>query len=90
MRVRQEQVAEGERMLAGAEGRLRAELERVAGLGADAAREELVAAIAGQARRDAAVLARRIEAEAREVAEDRARAVVVEAILERAAAGRRA
>ncbi len=56
------------------------ELERIAGLTADAARAELIETIEGQAKRDAALLVRDIENDARATAESRARAVVVEAI----------
>jgi ribonuclease Y len=58
----------------------RRELERVAGLTADAARGELIDLIEVQAKRDAALLVRDIEAEAKATAETRARYVVVEAI----------
>ncbi len=58
----------------------RKELERVAGLTADAARVELVESIETQAKREAAMLIRDIESDARNTAEDRARHIVVEAI----------
>jgi ribonucrease Y len=58
----------------------RRELERIAGLTADAARAELIEVIEAQAKRDAALLVRDIEHDARTTAESRARAVVVEAI----------
>jgi len=58
----------------------RRELERVAGLTAEAAKAELVEVIESQAKRDAAILIRDIEADARSTAETRARHVVVEAI----------
>jgi ribonucrease Y len=58
----------------------RRELERVAGLTADAARTELIETIETQAKRDAVLLVRDIEAEARATGESRARQVVVEAI----------
>jgi ribonuclease Y len=58
----------------------RRELERIAGLTADAARAELIDLIEVQAKRDAALLVRDIEHDARTTAETRARAVVVEAI----------
>jgi ribonuclease Y len=61
------------------EYRLR-ELERIAGLTADAAKAELIEAIEAQAKREAALLVRDIEHDARTTAEDRARHVVVEAI----------
>jgi ribonuclease Y len=66
-------LAEGERQ------RLR-ELERVAGLSADSARAELVAVIEAQAKREAAVLVRDLEVEARQTGERRARHIVVDAI----------
>jgi ribonuclease Y len=58
----------------------RRELERIAGLTADAARQELVEAIETQAKREAALLVRDIEAEARNTADQRARHIVVDAI----------
>jgi ribonuclease Y len=61
------------------------ELERVAGLTADEARELLLKQIEADARRDAAQLVKRLEAEAREVAADKARHIVVEAIQRSAA-----
>ncbi len=58
----------------------RRELERVAGLTADQAKLELVEAIEQQAKREAALLVRDIEAEARANGEQRARHIVVDAI----------
>ena len=58
----------------------RRELERIAGLTADAARAELVESIETQAKREAALLVRDIENDARGTAEDRARHIVVDAI----------
>jgi ribonucrease Y len=55
-------------------------LERAAGLTAEAARTELVAAIENQARRDAAVLTRDIEREAQNEGELRARRIITGAI----------
>jgi len=55
-------------------------LERAAGLTADAARGELVATIATQAKREAALLVREIEAGARQDGEQRARTVITGAI----------
>jgi ribonucrease Y len=57
-----------------------AELERVAGLSADQARGELVAAIENQAKRDAARIVRDIEAEAQREGNKRARKIVTLAI----------
>ena len=56
------------------------ELERVAGLTADAAKTELVAAIENQAKREAALIVRDIEHEARSEGEKRARKIVTLAI----------
>lgn len=56
------------------------ELERVAGLTADAARAELVASVEEQAKREAAVIVRDLEEEARRTGEQRARHLVVEAV----------
>jgi ribonuclease Y len=71
---------EREVALTQAEDLRRRELERVAGLTADAARTELIESIENQAKREAALLVRDIENDARNTAEDRARHVVVEAI----------
>jgi ribonuclease Y len=60
--------------------KLERELERVAGLSAPQARTEVLAAAEAAARRDAAVLVRSIENEARAEGAQRARAVVVEAV----------
>jgi len=56
------------------------ELERVAGLTAEAARSELVATIENQAKREAALIVRDIEHEARSEGEKRARKIVTLAI----------
>jgi len=56
------------------------ELERVAGLTADAAKGELVATIENQAKREAALIVRDIEHEARSEGEKRARKIVTLAI----------
>ncbi|GAA4703090.1 ribonuclease Y [Phytohabitans rumicis] len=69
-----------ESTLAEAEVVRRRELERIAGLTVDAARAELVEAIEGQAKREAALLVRDIESDARNTAEQRARHIVVDAI----------
>ncbi len=73
-------LAARESALAEGEEERRRELERVAGLTAEAARVELVEAIEAQAKREAALLVRDIEADARATADARARHVVVEAI----------
>jgi ribonucrease Y len=56
------------------------ELERVAGLTADEAKELLLKQIEADARHDAANLLKRLDAEAREVASDRAKQYITEAI----------
>jgi ribonuclease Y len=89
-----ERLAEKDRRLTGTEAELsdretrmvqaeeahRRELERVAGLTAEAARGELVETIETQAKREAAILVRDIEAQARATGEERARGLVVDAI----------
>ncbi len=57
-----------------------AELERVAGLSADQAKAELVAALEGQAKRDAVRIVRDIEADAQKEGGKRARKIVTLAI----------
>jgi ribonuclease Y len=56
------------------------ELERLAGLTADEAKAELLSGVEAGARRDAAVLVRAIENEARAEGTERARAIVAEAV----------
>ncbi|ROT32850.1 ribonuclease Y [Micromonospora sp. HM5-17] len=77
---REAALAAREAALAEAEEQRRRELERIAGLTAEAARAELIETIEGQAKREAAILVREIEAEARNTAEQRARHIVVDAI----------
>jgi len=62
------------------QAQIQAELERVAGLTAGDAKAELLASIESQCRRDAAIIVRDIEAEARQTGELRARTVIVDAI----------
>ena len=66
--------------LVGAEEQKRRELERIAKLTADAARAELVESIEAQAKREAAIMVRDIENEAKTTADARARRLVVDAI----------
>ncbi len=61
------------------------ELERVASLTADEAKELLLKQIEGDARHDAANLVKRLDAEARETASDRAKQYITEAIQRSAA-----
>ena len=56
------------------------ELERIAGLTADAAKAELLAGVETASRREAAVLVRTIENEAKAEGTERARSIVVEAV----------
>jgi ribonuclease Y len=61
------------------------ELQRVAGLSAEEARELLLKQIEGDARRDAANLVKRLETEARETAAARAQQIITDAIQRSAA-----
>ncbi|MEH1014972.1 ribonuclease Y [Micromonospora sp. CPCC 206060] len=78
--AREAALTEREVALAEAEQQHRRELERIAGLTADAARSELIESIETQAKREAALLVRDIESDARETADQRARHIVVDAI----------
>jgi ribonuclease Y len=66
--------------LADAESQHRQTLERVAGLSAEQAKAELVAAVEHDAKRQAVLVAREIERQALREAEARAQAIVVDAI----------
>jgi len=77
---REAALAERETVLVEAEELRRRELERVAGLTVEVAKAELVEQIEGQAKREAALLVRDIESDARNTAEQRARHIVVDAI----------
>jgi ribonuclease Y len=61
-------------------GRQKHELERVAGLTGEEAKDLLIKQIEGEARHDSANLLKRLDAEARETATDRAKHYVTEAI----------
>ncbi|MGW3603985.1 ribonuclease Y [Micromonospora sp. NPDC005161] len=78
--AREAELTRREAELTEAEELRRRELERVAGLTAEAARLELIEAIETQAKREAALLVRDIESDARNTAEQRARHIVVDAI----------
>jgi len=85
--LRDQELTDTERRLATAGAELDArvgehelELERIAGLTAADAKTELLRAVEAQSRRDAAIIVRDIEAEAREQGEGRARRIVVDAI----------
>jgi ribonuclease Y len=75
-----EGLAERSRLVAVAEDERRAALERVAGLTAEAARAEIIAAVEHEAKRQAVLSAREIERAAEEEAELRARGVLATAI----------
>jgi ribonuclease Y len=84
---RDQELGEAEVLLAGRETELDAraaeherELERIAGLTAADAKVELLRAVETQSRRDAAIIVRDIEAEARSEGDSRARRIVVDAI----------
>ena len=64
---------------------LKQDLERVAGLTSDEARELLIKQLEAEARREGATLVKRLEAEAREQAAERARAIITQAIQRSAA-----
>lgn len=92
LRAREERVAALEQQSAQALARADAlladrqrELQRVAGLTADEARDLLLKQIEAEARRDAANLVKRIEAEARETATQRAKQIIADAIQRSAA-----
>jgi ribonuclease Y len=82
---RERAVLDAERRAADLLARQQHELERVAGLTSDEARDLLLRRIEGEARREAANLVKRIESEAREEAEARARAIITQAIQRSAA-----
>jgi ribonucrease Y len=77
---RRNEIEDRARVVAEADARAGKELERVAGLTADAAKSELVASIENQAKREAAVSIRDIEATAKSEADKRARKIVTLAI----------
>jgi ribonuclease Y len=92
LRVREQVINERERATQATAARFdqlvaerQRELERVAGMTADDARELLLRQIEADARRDAAQLVKRLEAEARETAAERAKHIVVEAVQRSAA-----
>ncbi|HVL67825.1 MAG TPA: ribonuclease Y [Vicinamibacterales bacterium] len=92
LRARERQIAAREEAVAAAVtrseqlvGERQRELQRVAGLTADEARELLLKQMEGDARRDAANLVKRLEAEARETAAHRAQQIVADAIQRSAA-----
>jgi ribonuclease Y len=78
--VKAEEVETRRRNIETLEQRARADLERVAGMSAADARQMLVNQIKDEAKRDAMVLVRDIEAQAREEADRRARKIVAVAM----------
>jgi ribonuclease Y len=92
LRARDQALAERERSASAASERYerlvaeqQRELQRVASMTADEARDVLLKQIEADARRDAASLVKRLDAEARELAAQRARQIVTEAIQRSAA-----
>ena len=92
VREREETVTEQERAATAEEARCRElgeqtkrELQRVSGMTADEAKEILLHQIESDARRDAANLVKRLEHEAREVAADKAKHIITQAIQRSAA-----
>ena len=92
VRGREESVTELERAAAAEEARCRElseqtkrELQRVSGMTADEAKEILLHQLESDARRDAANLVKRLEHEAREVAADKAKHIITQAIQRSAA-----
>jgi ribonucrease Y len=77
---RRNELEERAKALTEADARANKELERVAGLTAEAAKAELVATVENQAKREAAVSVRDIEATARAESDKRARKIVTLAI----------
>ena len=92
LRAREQRLAAAEAALAGTRGRADAlvaeretELQRIAGLTSDEARDRVVKDIEADARRSAAALVKRLETEAREAAAARARQIIADAIQRSAA-----
>ena len=80
LKERETALAEREREVQAAVARQRTALERIAGLTAAQARQELVQQIEGEARQEAGQMVRRIEEEARESAVATARRIAAEAL----------
>ena len=80
MTGRAQQLDPREKELASASAAQQAELVRISGLTAEAARAELLAGQEEAVRRDSAMMIRRIESEAQNSAKQRARAIVADAI----------
>ena len=92
LRVREKALAASEQIMAAAQARTeqlvadrQRELQRVAGLTAEEARELLLKQLESDARRDSANLIKRLEAEARETAAVRAQQIIADAIQRSAA-----
>jgi ribonucrease Y len=80
LRDKQQQIADMESELQGAYESARAELQRVAGMTADEARDRLLGEVEAEIRQDAAALARRIEERAKEEADRKAASLIALAI----------
>ena len=76
LEAKEEEVTRAREQLERLEERTRSELERVAGMSLQEARQSLIDQIQDEAKRDAMVLVRDIEAQAREEADKRARKIV--------------
>ena len=76
----QNELARRAKDLTESEERIQKELERVAGLTREEAKQMLIEGMVADARREAAAIVRNIEAEARETGEQRARAIISTAI----------
>ncbi len=77
---REQQLDQRQQQLQGLEAERLQVIERAAGLSAEQAKAELVAAVESQAKREATLVAREIERQAQEDGERRARQIVVNAI----------
>lgn len=80
LKVKQRQLAETQEQLETAYAQAREELERIAGMSQDEAREFLLSEVEKEIRHDAAALARSIEEHAREEAEQKAAWIIAQAI----------
>jgi ribonuclease Y len=78
--AREQSLADAERRAEQLSAQQHRELERLAGMTRDEARDQLLKQMESDARRDAANLVKRLETEAREQADAKARAIVTQAI----------
>ena len=78
--ARETEVTSGQQELVSLKENARSELERIAGIDARAAKDELLAQVEHEARREAMILVRDLEAKAREEADRRGRRILATAI----------